>query len=32
LKCLQEENSKLKQIVAELALENARLKDILEHK
>lgn len=32
LKFLQEENNKLKQIVAELALENARLKDLLDHK
>lgn len=30
LKCLQEENTKLKQIVAELTLENARLKDGLQ--
>ncbi|PFH12631.1 putative transposase [Collimonas sp. PA-H2] len=32
LKCLQEENAKLKQIVAELTLENARLQDVLEDK
>ncbi|MFJ7566073.1 transposase [Herminiimonas sp. NPDC097707] len=32
LKCLQEENTKLKQIVAELTLENARLKDELKEK
>ncbi|MES2027058.1 MAG: transposase [Pseudomonadota bacterium] len=32
LKCLQEENIKLKQIVAELALENARLRDKLKEK
>lgn len=30
LKCLQEENTRLKQIVAELTLENARLKDGLQ--
>ncbi|CAL61881.2 putative transposase IS3 family [Herminiimonas arsenicoxydans] len=32
LKCLQEENIKLKQIVAELTLENVRLKDELKEK
>jgi putative transposase len=32
LKCLQEENAKLKQIVAELTLENSRLQDALEDK
>ncbi|MEO6919729.1 MAG: transposase [Collimonas sp.] len=32
LKCLQEENAKLKQIVAELTLENARLQDALDDK
>ncbi|RBA23492.1 transposase [Herminiimonas fonticola] len=32
LKCLQEENVRLKQIVAEMALENSRLKDSLEDK
>ncbi|WP_211441427.1 transposase [Collimonas humicola] len=32
LKCLQEENAKLKQIVAELTLENARLQDVREDK
>jgi len=30
LKCLQEENAKLKQIVAELTLENSRLQNALE--
>ncbi|MDY7546943.1 transposase [Glaciimonas sp. Gout2] len=32
LKCLEEENVKLKQIVAELTLENSRLEDALENK
>ena len=32
MKCLQEENAKLKQIVAELTLENSRLQDALEDK
>jgi putative transposase len=32
LKFLQEENAKLKQIVAELTLENSRLEDALEDK
>ena len=32
MKCLQEENAKLKQIVAELTLENSRLEDALEDK
>jgi len=32
LKSLQEENAKLKQIVAELTLENSRLEDALEDK
>lgn len=32
LQCLQEENAKLKQIVAELTLENARLQDALDDK
>jgi putative transposase len=32
LKCLQEENAKLKQIVAELTLENSRLQDALDDK
>ncbi|PUA20254.1 transposase [Glaciimonas sp. PCH181] len=32
LKCLQDENTKLKQIVAELTLENSRLEDALEDK
>ncbi|AMP05803.1 transposase [Collimonas pratensis] len=32
LKCLREENAKLKQIVAELTLENARFQNTLEEK
>lgn len=32
MKCLQEENAKLKQIVAELTLENSRLQDALDEK
>jgi len=32
MKSLQEENAKLKQIVAELTLENSRLEDALEDK
>lgn len=32
LKCLQDENIKLKQIVADLTLENAHLKDSVENK
>ncbi|MQQ99546.1 transposase [Glaciimonas soli] len=32
LKCLQQENAKLKQIVAELTLENSRLKDALDNR
>jgi len=32
MKSLQEENAKLKQIVAELTLENSRLEDALENK
>jgi putative transposase len=32
LKCLQEDNARLKQIVAELTLENARLKDEMKDK
>lgn len=32
MKCLQDENIKLKQIVAELTLENVHLKDVLNAK